>query len=195
MGGAADVADLVLHARAGNRKAFGRLYELYADQIFRYAYARLSNAADAEDVTELTFLRAFEKIGKYEVRGAPFVSWLYRIAHNLVVDQYRSGGRVISVDFEEQNVPTVREEPSEAFQRNSGCEDLYRAISRLTDEQREVVVLRFLDGQRTSDVAEIMGRSEGSVRSLQWRALRSLQRGLSRTPEPAVAGESAGNRR
>lgn len=195
MGGAADVADLVLRARAGNRKAFGRLYELYADQIYGYAYARLSNPADAEDATELTFLRAFENMGKYELRGAPFVSWLYRIAHNLIVDRYRSGGKVISVDFEEQHVPTVREDPSEVFQRNSGCEDLYRAISRLTDEQREVVVLRFLDGRRTSDVADIMGRSEGSVRSLQWRALRSLERELSRAPEPAADRRCAGIRR
>lgn len=184
----ASIKNLVKKAKAGREpEAFGQLYDEYVEQIFRYVYYKLGNFAEAQDITGQTFLKAFENIDSYEVRDVAFSSWLYRIAHNMVVDHFRRESRRESVSIDEQPpTPSDRGNPVEAVMADMESERLYRAMQKLTHNQREVLVLKFVDNLSNGQVAEIMGISVGAVKSTQKRGLLSLNRILSNSaPEPA----------
>lgn len=167
------VADLVRQAANGRADSFGRLYDLYLDRIYRYVYYRVGNAVDAEDLTEDIFLKAWEALPGYRVRGVPFVAWLYRLAHNRIVDARRTRKEVTELL---EIVPSRDCLPDDVVARKLDAEALRAVLSQLTEEQREVVVLKFIDGLSTKETAEVMGRQEGAVRALQMRALQSLRR-------------------
>ncbi len=168
-----DERKLVERACDGDRRAFAQLYDRFVDKIYRYIYYKVGSLSDAEDLTAQVFLKAWEAIGTYQWTERPFSAWLYRIAHNLVVDYFRTKRDLSSLD----ELPSLEERgPSleELTQRHLTADTLRRAIARLTPDQQQVILLRFLEGYSTEQVAQIMGKQPGAVRTLQHRALAGL---------------------
>ncbi len=170
-----DEHELVCRAIQHDREAFGRLYDLYADRIYKYIYYRIGNATEAEDLTEEVFVKSWEAIGRFTWQERSLAAWLFRIAHNLVVDHFR--GRRETIPLEEWS-PGQGEapDPETAIERREILRALREAIGRLTEEQRQVILLRFIEGYSSQEVARIMGKSDEATRALQYRALASLQR-------------------
>ncbi|HLZ08566.1 MAG TPA: sigma-70 family RNA polymerase sigma factor [Chloroflexota bacterium] len=182
--------EIRLVGRAVNRDAaaFGLLYESHVDRIYRYVYFRVGTTGDAEDLTEIVFLKAWEAIDRYQPRGVPFVAWLYRLAHNLVVDSYRSRRQTVPLDD-----LTEAEEPGadvmELVEERLDAEEVRAALRTLSPEHQQLIVLRFVEGLSHAEVAEITGKSEGAMRVVQYRALQMLARALQ------VDGERSKNAR
>lgn len=179
-----ELREMVERARGGDAEAFGCIYDRFADDVFRFASFRLGNTHDAEDVTEQTFMRAFQAIGRYRVRDVPFAAWLFRIARNLVTDHYRRRGRTAIVDIEEVgHVLTVERSTHDEVAVRLDASALHHAIGELTDAQRNVVLMKFFGGLSNAEVAAALGKNEGSVKSLQHRALATLARLLAEEGE------------
>lgn len=173
-----DVEDLVVQAQAGVADAFGLIYDKFANQIYRYIYYRVPKE-EAEDITGMVFLKAWEKIHQYVPGKSPFSAWLFRIAHNLIVDNYRFKK---DVDFDELNadIPEHRREhnPIKMAELNFSSDKLRIAISKLKKAYKQVVILKFINELSNPEVAQVMSKSEGSVRILQFRALKALKKEL-----------------
>ena len=170
-------ADLIERVKAYDETAIRHVYRLYADAIYRYALYQSGDSILAEDVAGEVFVRMMESIGTYNYRGTPLSAWLYRIARNLIVDHQRRGRRLKPLEQADQT-RFVSDNPADLAEKRLGWEELRSALGELTDEQRQVVILRFVENLQNHDVAEIVGKNEGSVKSLQHRALRSLRRVL-----------------
>lgn len=173
-----DEAALVAAAQRDPR-AFGPLYELYVDRIYRFAYRRVGTHHDAEDVTAQTFQQALQALPAYEWRGLPFGAWLFRIAGNIVNRRGRTGGREVIVE----DVTTVGHEdmdddPSDLVSRSETASELMIYIRRLPPDQQRVLVLKFSHGMRNREIGELLGRSEGAVKQLVHRALVNLRAAL-----------------
>lgn len=172
--------DLVRRAQRREPEAFGQLYEEHFDRIYRYVLLRVKNQADAEDITQQVFLKALENIGSYRWRGMPFASWLFRIAHNLVVDHWKKMSRqkveaVAPEHIDELGVESSSD-PAALTELNFDVKQLAVACEQLTDGQREIVSLRFAGGLSVAESAKVMGKSEGAVKVLQHAALVKLRR-------------------
>ncbi|MFC2036545.1 RNA polymerase sigma factor [Chloroflexota bacterium] len=162
-------------ARRGDKQAIGELYRRHVDMIYRYTYARVGDVAVAEDLTAQVFLKALEGLESYEPRGAPFRAWLYRIAHARTVDHWRQQQRrqeVLLVD----TVPAREPLPEEVAIAKAEWDTALGLLTQLTDDQREVIILRFIEEMSLADVAETLGKTVGAVKALQHRALASLAR-------------------
>jgi RNA polymerase sigma-70 factor (ECF subfamily) len=173
-----DVRALVERAQGGDRSALEELYLLHFDRIYSYLHMSVGNRHDAEDLTTQTFLKMLEAIGRFRWQSAPFSAWLFRIAHNLAIDHFRARRRVQTED--EVPEPSGLEESSaedQAFD-SMGRAGMLALIERLSAEQRQVLTLKFLFGFVNAEVAGILGKTEGAVKSLQHRALASLQKQL-----------------
>jgi RNA polymerase sigma-70 factor (ECF subfamily) len=171
--------DLVRRAQRREPEAFGQLYEEHFDRIYRYIMLRVRNQADAEDITQQVFLKALENIGSYRWRGMPFASWLFRIAHNLVVDYWKKKSRekVAAVAPEEiDEMAASPYDPAALAELNFDMKQLAAACDRLTEGQREIISLRFAGGLSVAESAKVMGKSEGAVKVLQHAALVKLRR-------------------
>jgi RNA polymerase sigma-70 factor (ECF subfamily) len=174
----ADVRALVERAQGGDRSALEELYLLHFDRIYSYLHMSVGNRHDAEDLTTQTFLKMLEAIGRFRWQSAPFSAWLFRIAHNLAIDHFRARRRLQTED--EVPEPSGLEESSaeeQAFD-SMGRAGMLALIERLSAEQRQVLTLKFLFGFVNAEVAGILGKTEGAVKSLQHRALVSLQKQL-----------------
>lgn len=172
-----DLREIVERARQADVEAFGEIYDRFVGDVYRFALIRLGNTHDAEDVTEQTFVRAFEAIGRYRVTDVPFAAWLFRIARNLVADQFRRRGRLATVDFDDAvQLATPEREPHDEVALRLDAGMLYRAIGRLTEAQRNVVLMKFFGGRSNAEIAAALKKNEGSVKSLQHRALAALAR-------------------
>jgi RNA polymerase sigma-70 factor (ECF subfamily) len=167
--------DLVAQARA-DPIAFGRLYDRYVNRIYSYVYHRVGNHHDAEDLTARTFYRALSHIDRYVDRGAPFSAWLYRIAHNLVANWHRDRSRRQTIALDDAvTVSTGQASPHEQAEANERHEALRGAIRRLGPERQQLLILKFSEGLSNAEIGEIMGRSEGAIKSLYHRTLLALQ--------------------
>jgi RNA polymerase sigma-70 factor (ECF subfamily) len=177
-GSNAGVRALVERAQGGDRSALEELYLLHFDRIYSYLQLSVGNRHDAEDLTTQTFLRMLEAIGRFRWQAAPFSAWLFRIAHNLAMDHFRANRRVQAED--EVPEPRGAEESSAEDQAldSIGRAGMLELIERLSPEQRQVLTLKFLFGFSNVEAAGILGKSEGAVKSLQHRALGSLQKHL-----------------
>jgi RNA polymerase sigma-70 factor (ECF subfamily) len=176
----AAVRRLVERAQRGDREALEELYLLHFDRIYSYLHMSVGNRHDAEDLTTQTFLRMLESIGRFRWGSAPFSAWLFRIAHNLAMDHFRASRRWQP----EEDVPEQPgdEEPSaeaEAMQ-SIGRQSMFELIESLSPEQQQVLTLKFVFNFSNNDVATILGKTEGAIKSLQHRALASLQKQLQR---------------
>ncbi len=170
--------ELLAAAMQYNEAALGELYDRYEAKIYSYVYRRTGEQALAEDLTAQVFLKMLESIRDRKAWHSSFSGWLYRIAHNLVIDHYRRRGRHSAIDIEE--APPMAgdvEDPVVTAEMNLDAERLRAAIRRLTDEQAEVVSLRFLEGYSIAEVAALTNRTEGAIKALQYRAVATL-RGL-----------------
>lgn len=163
--------------------AFGELYERYVDRIYNYIYYRTSDAHEAEDLTARVFYRALGHIEEYDQRGAPFAAWLYRIAHNLVANWYRDRGRRKYVRLDD--LLTLAEKglgPHHQAEQNEEAQTLLKTIARLPAERQQLLILKFVDGLSNADIAKIMNRSEGAIKSLYHRTLIALRDELNNLP-------------
>jgi len=168
------VWELVDRAKAGDRDALEQLYLLHFDRIYRYLQMRVGDSHDAEDLTTQTFLKMLESIDRYNRRSVPFAAWLFRIAHNLSVDHFRAARRSRPADEVPEpignHVPSAEERALGSIAHTS----LLTLINRLSDDQQKVVTLKFVFDFSNGEVATILGKTEGSVKSLQHRALDTL---------------------
>jgi len=173
-----DEESLVQRAKQRDEEAFAQLYEGYFDKIYRYVALRIGDRMEAEDITQQVFLSAIKAISSFRWRGVPFSAWLFRIAHNQVVDYLRKTKKRVSVRLEETLVASG-DDPQEAFGRKLDIERLTLATGKLTPAQREVISLRFAGEMSVAQVAKAMGRSEGAVKALQHSAIVALRKVLS----------------
>jgi RNA polymerase sigma-70 factor (ECF subfamily) len=168
---------LVVQAKEGDTFAFAQIFDLYQEPVYRYIVTRVYRPSDAEDLTQLVFVKALEALPRYESRGIPFGGWLFRLARNTVIDFVRTRH-----EHAELEVVAGRagEEagPEEVAQLREDLDGVALALAALTEEQREVVVLRFFSGLSAREAAEAMGKQEGTVRGLQFRAIAALRRHL-----------------
>lgn len=188
--GSAEVAQLdeerrlAARASSGDRAAYAALYERYVDRIHRYIYYKVGDRAQTEDLTSQTFMKAWDAIGDYEWRNHPFGAWLFRIAHNLVVDYHRARRDHATLDDASRQLEAraSREglRPEQVLGEAITMDRVRHAIGRLTEEQQQVLILRFLEEMSTGEVAEIMGKRRGAIRGLQFRALSALRELLHR---------------
>jgi RNA polymerase sigma-70 factor, ECF subfamily len=175
-----EMRKLVARAQEGDRDALEELYLLHFDRIYSYLHMSVGNRHDAEDLTTQTFLKMLEAIGRFRWRSAPFSAWLFRIAHNLAMDHFRANRRW--QPEEEVPEPQGEEEPSaEAVAlRSIGRQSMLELIEDLSGEQQQVLTLKFVFNFSNGEAATILGKTEGAVKSLQHRALVSLQKQLER---------------
>jgi RNA polymerase sigma-70 factor (ECF subfamily) len=181
------IVALVGRAVARDQAAFAELYDLYLDRIYRYVYYRTANRSDAEDLAEQVFLQAWAAIDRFRWQGKPFLAWLYTVAHNVVVDWRRRTAPNYSLDDPGNPIDMESTSAMRAMSQWIDADILATAIKRLTPEQQQVITLKFLDGFDTVQIAQIMGKREGTIRALQLRALQSLRRHLERQGEGVVA--------
>jgi RNA polymerase sigma-70 factor (ECF subfamily) len=179
----ARMMDLVERAQAGEVDAFGRLYDQYSDTVYRYIYYRVGGRATAEDLTSETFLRALRRIGTFTWQGRDFGAWLVTIARNLVADHFKSSRFRLEVTTGEMlDANEVERSPEDSVLESLSNAALLDAVRRLNPQQQECVTLRFLQGLSVAETARAMGKNEGAIKTLQYRAVRTLARLL---PEDA----------
>lgn len=168
---------LVKRAQEGSPDAFGELYRIYMDTVFRYIYYRVSTRVLAEDLTSETFVRALRRITTFSWQGRDFGAWLVTIARNLVADYFKSSRQRMEVTTGEMlDSNEVEPSPEDRVLEHLSKETLLHAVHRLNDQQRECVTLRFLQGLSVAETADIMGKNEGAIKTLQYRAVRTLAR-------------------
>jgi len=174
----AEIRKLVERAQQGDREALEELYLIHFDRIYSYLHMSVGNRHDAEDLTTQTFLKMLESIKKFRFQSAPFSAWLFRIAHNLAMDHFRARRRWQP----EEEVPEApgEEEPSAEHlaMHSIGRQSMLELIEGLSHEQQQVLTLKFVFNFPNGDVATILGKTEGAIKSLQHRALVSLQKQL-----------------
>ena len=168
--------ELLRRALHGDKQAFGSLYELYLDPIYRYIYYRVGDHTEAEDLTEMVFLKAWEQLPRTrkgaEVRN--FRAWVYRIAHNLVVDRHRTRKPITSLDqHNEAQAPAAS--PETLAEHSEQSDTLQAAIMQLEPDLQQVIILRFVNQLSHAETGRILGKQEGHVRVLQYRALQKLR--------------------
>jgi RNA polymerase sigma-70 factor, ECF subfamily len=175
---AEEIEILVLKSQKGDKDSFAKLYDIFIDPIYRYVYYRV-HSCDAEDLVETVFLKVWENIHQYKKKKYSFSSWVFRIAHNLVVDYYRAAKSNTMDELNEQ-LPDVNREhnPIKNTQNALTKEALKKAISRLKKNYQEIIVHKFINELTNQELAEILDQSEGSLRILQHRALKALRREL-----------------
>ncbi|NJQ03792.1 ECF subfamily RNA polymerase sigma factor, BldN family [Streptomyces zingiberis] len=175
--------DLVERAQDGEAEAFGRLYDQYADTVYRYIYYRVGSRATAEDLTSETFLRALRRISTFTWQGRDFGAWLVTIARNLVADHFKSSRFRLEITTGEMlDANEVERSPEDSVLESLSNATLLDAVRRLNPQQQECVTLRFLQGLSVAETARAMGKNEGAIKTLQYRAVRTLARLL---PEDA----------
>lgn len=170
-----DEAVLLEQALALDPNALGQLYDQYAPGIYRYLYRRVGDARLAEDLTGQCFLNMLEALQRGAGWQSSFSGWLYRIAHNLSVDYFRRHGNSALVELDERLL-SAADSPDYVAERTLRMEDVREALQALTDEQVQVILLRFGEGLSNKEVAEMMDKTEGAIKALQHRALRALRR-------------------
>lgn len=173
-----DELTLVRRSQMGDQEMFGRLYEAYMERIYRYVYFRVADDILAEDITSLVFLKAWGKLDTYQRAQSPFVGWLYRIAHNAIIDHFRT--RKVAIPLEEANAADLShvDEVDEKLDLQIQLQELREALQGLTERQQQVLILKFVDGLSTTEIAQQLGKRPSAVRALQMRGLQGLAKCL-----------------
>ena len=171
-----DELRLIELSQRGDSEAFAHLYDHYVERIYRYVYFRVADRDLAEDITSQIFIKMWEKLPTYRIGQSTINAWLYRIAHNAVVDYYRSMKAVVPLEEINSREIGRDDETEENLDRQMKMEKLRAALQELTDGQREVLILRFIDGLTVREIARQLGKRQGAVRALTMRGLRELSR-------------------
>ena len=167
---------LVQQVKSGNKEAFGTLYSFYLDKIYRYIFFRVNQSTEiAEDLTEVSFVKAWEKIDLYKKEGGSFSSWLYTIARNTVIDHFREQNRLTSLPDEQIDDGNDTEEK---MLITFELERVQEAMKDLTVEQQEIITLKFINDMSNKEIAVFLGKNEDAIRALQYRALQELRKRL-----------------
>jgi RNA polymerase sigma-70 factor (ECF subfamily) len=199
----AAIERFVQEAKSGNAEAFGQLFDHYHEPIYRYVASRVHHPTDAEDLTQTVFVKALEALPRYETRGVPFGGWLFRLARNAVIDFVRTRHDHVDLDAVGQR-SAAEAQPDVVILIRHDVEEVGIALAALTNEQREAIALRFFSGLSAREAAEAMGKQEGTVRGLQFRAIAALRRQLgievmgglpAARPVPSPAAVRAAERR
>ena len=169
-----DINLLVKNAVAGDAEVFGRLYDMYVERVYRHIFYRVGIVEDAEDLTQQVFMKAWKAIGRYKQTSSPFLAWLMRISHNLIIDFYRSRKDKVYFDTE-----LAADDPDSSPERvaevNFDQQRIRKAIVQLPGEQQRVIVMSFIEGFTCAEIASSMGKSEGAIRVIQHRALKKMR--------------------
>ena len=184
----AAIERLVDDARAGDAWDFGQLFDHFHLPIYRYIASRVHSPADAEDLTQQTFVKALEAFPRYESRGIPIGAWLFRLARNTVIDFTRTRHEHADLDTAIGRTAAGADPQDEVLFREQ-LDEVGLALDTLTDDQREAIALRFFAGLSAREAAEVMNRQEGTIRGLQFRAIAALRRQLGIHDPDAPAGE------
>lgn len=173
-------SDSALIARAKeDPETFGLLYKRYVGRIYNYIYYRTGNHHDAEDLTARTFYKALKHFPRYVDKGAPFSAYLYRIAHNIVANWHRDTGRRQIVSFDNLSITMPRQqEPIAVAERKDEQEQLLQAVRQLPPERQQLLILKLVEQMSNAEIAEVMGRTEGAIKSLYHRTLVALREEL-----------------
>ncbi|MDY6875123.1 MAG: sigma-70 family RNA polymerase sigma factor [Chloroflexota bacterium] len=174
-----DEARLIQRAKEGDPAAFAEIYDQHQPAVYRYIFYRVDDVATAEDLTSEVFVRLVGKVDHFTYRGRPLLAWLYTIARNLVTDYRRRAGRAIMLPLDEQLVAET-DDLGRAAERGFAQRRLAAALTHLTEDQRQVIILKFIEGLNNAEVALVLGKPVGAVKSLQHRALLALRRILER---------------
>jgi RNA polymerase sigma-70 factor (ECF subfamily) len=170
-----DERRLVRKAKSGDSDAFARIYDAYVERVYRYIYFRVTDDTAAEDLTSQVFLKAWESLDRYQIGSSPYIAWLYTIARNLVIDHYRTNKETVNLE-DAVHLTADGPSPDDEVQGRFELQAMRDALQFLTDEQQQVLILRFIAGLSTENVAEIMEKREGAIRALQMRALQTLSK-------------------
>ena len=181
----AAIERLVAEARNGESRAFGLIFDHYHDSIYRFIASRVQRPSDAEDLTQLVFVKALEALPRYESRGVPFGGWLFRLARNAVIDHVRTRHEHSELDALIESAHGDAG-PDEIAVIRQELDAVGAALAGLTDEQKEAIALRFFAGLSAREAAEAMGKQEGTVRGLQFRAIAAMRRQLGIDAESSV---------
>ncbi len=164
----------IARAQAGNAAAIGEIYEHFHADVFRFLYYRVNDRQVAEDLTAEVFLKLIAALPGYRSTGAPFRAWLFQIARNLAVDHYRRSAHRDHLDLE-PGLADPGESPASQVERSLVSDHLVRALNGLTEDQRDVLILRFITQMPILHVAQVLGKSETAVKALQRRGLQALR--------------------
>ena len=172
-----EVSDLVLRAQEGDQSSFALLYERFFDQIFRYVSFKTGSPTEAEDITGEVFVRMIESIHRFKWQGHPFSSWLFRIAHNLIVDYFRKKGKKALVPLEgsADNLQSDQVDVDRRIDLELAMDEIRRAMEGLTELQREVISMRFAGGLSVAETARAIGKKDNAIKALQHAGLKKLR--------------------
>jgi len=173
---ATDESKLISLSKQGDPEALASLYACYVERITRYVYSRVTDHQLAEDITSRIFLKMLEKLDTYQVGQSPVIAWLYRMAHNAVIDHYRMKRTFVSLEDLHQAEVKQEDGIEEKLELQIKSQQLRAALQVLTEEQQRVLILKFIDGLSTREIARRLGKRQGAVRGLQMRALQKLAR-------------------
>jgi RNA polymerase sigma-70 factor (ECF subfamily) len=169
---------LVLQAQAGNTEAFGQLYDAYMERIYRFVYFRVEDQQTAEDITSQVFLKAWSNLDRFSFTRTPYLAWLYTIAHNAVIDHYRTRKVTTALDDVQLSQQDHAEVVENDIDLTSEMKLVKEALQALTDDQQKVLTLKFMEGMSNHEIARHLGKREGAIRALQMRGLQALAKQL-----------------
>ncbi|MFC1872790.1 RNA polymerase sigma factor [Chloroflexota bacterium] len=169
-----EIGKLVDKATDCDSEAFGRLYDMYVDRVYRHIYYRVSNSADAEDLVQQVFIKAWQAIGRYKRTASPFLAWLIKISHNLIIDFYRSRKSEVYIDFDiiSTNPET---DPAHLAEAIFSQKEIRQAINKLHGDQQQVILMRYIEDFSYKEIAVALGKSEGAIRVILHRGLAKLK--------------------
>ena len=170
----ANERQLVLQAQAGSAEAFGQLYDAYMERIYRFIYFRVEDQQTAEDITSQVFLRAWNNLDRFRLGRTPYLAWLYTIAHNAVIDHYRTRKPTTALEDVRLSQPDYAEAVENNIDFSVEMRSIKSAMQTLTNDQQQVLTLKFIEGMSNDEIARHLGKREGAVRALQMRGLRAL---------------------
>lgn len=150
------------------------MYDLYVDEVFRFIYYRVSDEETAEDLTSQIFIRVWDNLHRYQQRGLPFRAWLFQIARNLLIDHYRTHKETLPLEPHALLEPDPAANVSETVEQRLEAERMLSFLQQLTQDQREVLTLKFINGLSTKEIAKVLKKGQGAIRALQMRGLQAL---------------------
>ena len=174
----ADERQLVLQAQDGDAEAFGRIYDGYVERIYRFVFFRVDDQQTAEDITSQVFLKAWSNLDRFEFTRTPYIAWLYTIAHNTVIDHYRTRKVTTALEDVQLSQPDDAEAVENQIDLTVEMKTIKAAMQSLTEDQQQVLHLRFIEGMSNTEIAQQLGKREGAIRALQMRGLQALAKQL-----------------
>lgn len=169
-----DIHKLVRAARNGDKEAVGILYDTYLDAVYRFVFFRVSSREDAEDISEQTFISAFEHIGRYEEKGLPFEAWIFKIARNKIIDHYRKQKPRIPIE-ELADLPDGKQNVEHDAERALTHTYVMDCMRRLPESYREILILTYIEEKTNEEISGLIHKPPAHIRVLKSRALHRLR--------------------